>query len=79
MVILLLQDKVTINNRQLPIITPKRKNQKNNIIKQKDQKLLQERHKIENVFAIMNNNHRVMVRRDKKIINYFSFVYICYH
>lgn len=24
----------------------------------------------------MNNNHRVMVRRDKKIINYFSFVYM---
>ena len=42
------KEKFTINNRQLPIITPKRKNQKNKYSshKQKDQKLLQDRHKI---------------------------------
>ena len=38
--------------------------------------MLKDRHNIENVFAFMNNNHRVMVRRDKNMNNYFSFVYM---
>ena len=46
------------------------------IITPKEKKLLKERHKIENVFAMINNNHRVMVRRDKNLNNYFSFVYM---
>jgi hypothetical protein len=69
-------EKFDVMDRKLPIITPKRKNQKKKIITHKEKLLLKERHKIENVFAIMNNNHRVMVRRDKNINNYFSFVYM---
>ena len=38
--------------------------------------LLLEKYKIENVFALVNKNNRVMVRRDKKINNYFSFMYM---
>ena len=63
-------------NITLPIITPKRKNQKKKIITPKEKILLKERHNIENVFAFIKNNNRVMVRRDKNIKNYFSFVYI---
>jgi len=70
------KEKFTFSNRQLPIITPKRKNQKNKIITPKEQRLLNDRHKIENVFATNNKNIRVMVRKDKKLKNYLSFVYM---
>ena len=70
------KEKFTINNKKISIITPKRKNQKNKIITKKEKSLLKERHKIENVFALINNNNRVMVRRDKNLNNYFSFIYI---
>lgn len=63
-------------DRRLPIITPKRRNQKNKIITDKEKLLLLERYKIENVFALVNKNNRVMVRRDKNINNYFSFMYM---
>ena len=69
-------EKFNVMNRQLPIITPKRKNQKNKILSGKNKLLLKERHKIENVFALLNINNRVMIRRDKYIKNYFSFVYM---
>jgi len=69
-------EKFNVMNKTLPIITPKRKNQKKKILSDKDNLLLKERHKIENVFALININHRVMVRRDKNIKNYFSFVYM---
>ena len=69
-------EKFNVMDRRLPIITPKRRNQKNKIITDKEKLLLLERYKIENVFALVNKNNRVMVRRDKNINNYFSFMYM---
>jgi hypothetical protein len=63
-------EKFNVMDRRLPIITPKRRNQKNKIITDKEKLLLLERYKIENVFALVNKNNRVMVRRDKNINNY---------
>ena len=42
----------------------------------KQLKILKKRHKIENAFATLKNKDRVHVRKDKKIKNYLSFVYI---
>ena len=63
-------------DRTLKIITPKRKNQKNKIITHKEKILLKDRHNIENEFAFMNNNHRVIVCRDKNMNNYFFCLYV---
>ena len=61
--------------RKLNTITPKRKNQR---IKNthKEKKLLKHRHIIENLFATIKSNNRLMLRKDKKLNNYLSFLEI---
>lgn len=64
-----------IMNKNINIITPKKKNQltKNTT---KEKTLLKDRHKIENLFAYIKKNNRTMIRKDKKINNYLSFIYM---
>ena len=57
------------------IITPKRKNQHTKNTK-KQQNLLKFRYLIENFFSDIKKNIRIMVRKEKHIINYLSFMYI---
>lgn len=67
--------KYTIENKKITLITYKRKNQ---IVQNtnKENKLLEKRYKIENLFAIMKNKNRLYAKKERKIINYLSFVYI---
>ena len=62
-------------NKNMCIITPKRSNQRTkNTTKQ--QNLLKLRHLIENFFSDIKKNIRIMVRKEKHINNYLSFMYI---
>ena len=54
------------------IITPKRKNQHT----KKQQNLLKFIYLIENFFSDIKKNIRIMVGKEKHIINYLSFMYI---
>jgi hypothetical protein len=69
------QEKFKLGHKKIPIITPKRKNQK---IQNTDieKELLKDRHKIENLFASLKVFNRIAMRKDKKIKNYMSFVYL---
>ena len=69
------QEKFKIMGRKLNTITPKKKNQhiKNT---HKEKKLLKNRHIIENLFATIKSNNRLMLRKDKKLNNYLSFLYM---
>ena len=69
------QEKFKLGHKKIPIITPKRKNQKiqnTNIEKE----LLKDRYKIENFFAHIKTFNRIYLRKDKKIKNYMNFVYM---
>ncbi len=61
--------------REVNIITPKRKNQHTQNT-DKEKKYLNDRHIIENLFATIKSNNRLMTRKDKKLKNYLSFLYI---
>ena len=61
--------------QETQIITPKKKNQKTKNSK-KEKELLSKRRKVEHFFINLKKNDRVNVRKDKKIRNYMSFVYI---
>lgn len=67
--------KFKIINKDMCIITPKRKNQHTKNTK-KQQNLLKFRYLIENFFSDIKKNIRIMVRKEKHIINYLSFMYI---
>jgi hypothetical protein len=69
------QEKFKIMGRKLNTITPKRKNQhtKNT---NKEKNLLKNRHIIENLFATIKSNNRLIIRKDKKLNNYLSFLYM---
>ena len=41
-----------------------------------EKELLKDRYKIENLFAHIKTFNRIYLRKDKKIKNYMSFVYI---
>ncbi len=65
-----------INKKKIKLIAPKRKNQKTKNTK-REKKLLSKRSgAIENAFANTKKHERVMVRKDKKISTYISFVYL---
>ena len=64
-------------NRNINIVTPKRKNQKNRT-SLNDKHLLKDRYKIEHVFAKIKSNNHIMVRTEKTITNYLSFIYISF-
>ena len=70
---------ITNNNfffkkKKITLITPKRKNQ--NKEKEINVKILK-RKIIENTIAIIKKNERIMTRKDHKIKNYMSWIYIC--
>jgi hypothetical protein len=69
------QKKFKVMNREVSVIAPKRKNQhtKNT---DKEKKLLKNRHIIENLFASIKSTNRLMIRKDKKLNCYFSFLYM---
>ena len=62
-------------NRQVKMIYPKKKNQKTKNTK-KEKKILYKRHKIENFFTQFKKYNRIVVRNERKIVHYMSFVYI---
>ncbi len=69
------QTKYNMFGKETQIITPKRKNQKTKNTK-KELQILTKRYKIENVFCGMKKFDRVNVRKDKKISNFLSFVFM---
>ena len=69
------QDKFKFDNKIIKIITPDKKNAKNKNKKFID-KILKKRTKIENVNCYIKKQERVMVRKDRKIKYYMSFVYM---
>ena len=67
--------KYKINNNDVTLITPKRKNQQTtntNIEKTK----LKSRYKIENCFGLIKQYERIILRKDKKMNTFMSFIYI---
>jgi len=59
----------------MSIVTPKKRNQHTkNTYKQKN--LLKSRRIIEYFFSDVKKNIRIMIRKEKHIINYLSFMYI---
>jgi len=69
------KNKFIVLGQETQIITPKKKNQKTKNSK-KEKELLSKRRKVEHFFINLKKNDRVNVRKDKKIRNYMSFVYI---
>jgi hypothetical protein len=64
-----------INNKNILLITPKRKNQSiqnTNIESIK----LKSRYKIENIFSTIKQNERIILRKDRKMCTFMSFIYI---
>jgi hypothetical protein len=63
------------NNKNIKIITPKSKNQltKNN---ETENIKLKSRYKIENCFSLIKQYERIILRKDKKMKLFMSFIYI---
>ncbi len=71
------QDLIKQKDKKITIITPNRKNQKNNLNTNHDNSILKQRYKIENVIcSIKMNNERVFLRKDRKIKHFMSWFYI---
>ena len=75
--------KYKINNNDVSLITPKRKNQQTtntNIekikLKSPDCMAVQLRYKIENCFGLIKQYERIILRKDKKMNTFMSFIYI---
>ena len=69
------KNKYKLGKLILPLICPKKKNQKTKNT-DKESLLLRKRHKIENLFATLKNTNRINVRKDKKINTFMSFIYL---
>lgn len=69
------QEKFKLNSKIVKIITPNKKNTRNKNSKFLNKKL-KKRTKVENVNCSIKKQERVMVRKDRKIKYYMSFVYI---
>jgi hypothetical protein len=68
---------ITKNAKKINIITPNKKNQKNNLNTMESNLKMKGRYKIENIFGIIKmNNERIMLRKDKSLINFMGWVYI---
>ena len=65
----------TFNNNKIELITPLRKNQKK-ILTEKEKKSLKTRYKIENGFSLLKQIERLMVRKDRNMKSFISFVFI---
>jgi len=68
-------NKSKINNKNIKIITPKRKNQLHQNTAFKNKKL-EKRYKVENWLSKLKNFNRIIIRRDKLITTYMGFVYL---
>lgn len=68
-------NKFKVFNKKINMVYPKRKNQKKKNTK-KEKKLLKNRYKIENAFADIKKYDRINVRKEHKIVNFMSFVYL---
>ena len=64
-----------LNNENIQLITPKRKNQKNKNTENESKKLCS-RYKIENCFGLLKQYERIMIRKDKKMKTFMSFIYM---
>jgi len=69
------KNRFKVFNRRVKMTCPKRKNQKKKNTNS-EKILLKDRYKIENFFASLKNYNRIVLRRDKNILNYMSFVYM---
>ena len=67
--------KYKLNNKNISLITPKRKNQKKKNTKIEHIKLCS-RYKIENCFGLIKQYERIIIRKDRKIKTFMSFIYI---
>ena len=68
---------ITKNNKKINIRTPNKKKQKKNLNTKESNLKMKGRYKIENVFGIIKmNNERIMLRKDKTLINFIGWVYI---
>ena len=65
----------SIDNKNIVLITPKRKNQniKNTSI---ESQKLKSRYKIENCFGMIKQHERIILRKDRKLNTFMSFIYI---
>ena len=71
------KDKISINKKIIKVITPDRKNQKNDLNNEADNKSLKIRHKVENVIgSVKMNNERVFLRKDRKLSTFSSWVFV---
>jgi hypothetical protein len=69
------QEEFKLDNKIIKIVTPDKKN----AIKKNTKflnKILKKRTKVENVNCFIKKQERVMVRKDRKIKYYMSFVYM---
>ena len=64
-----------LNNENIQLITPKRKNQKKKNTENERIKLCS-RYKIENCFGLLKQYERIMIRKDKKMKTFMSFIYM---
>jgi hypothetical protein len=64
-----------LENKKINLITPQRSNQKIHT-SERNKDLLKHRYLIENFFANIKKYNRIYLRKDKKIKNYLSFVYM---
>jgi hypothetical protein len=71
------KNKYFIGKRNVTLITPKRKNQKEKTTNY-DKKQLRDRYKVENLFATIKAYNRVNVRHETKLNTYLSFVYMSF-
>jgi hypothetical protein len=71
------KEKFKLFNKDINIITPLKKNNKNKKkLNNFEIDLLNKRHVIENLFCYLKKYNRLNIRKDKKINNYFGFMYM---
>jgi hypothetical protein len=69
------KDKYKLGNTKIKIITPDKSNTKNKNSKYKNKKL-KLRVKIENINCFIKKYERIIIRKDRKLKYFMSFVYI---
>ena len=69
------QDEFKLNNKIIKIVTPDKRNSIKKNTKFLNKKL-KKRTKVENINCFIKKQERIMIRKDRKIKYYMSFVYI---
>ena len=67
--------KYKLNDENILLITPKRKNQKSKNT-ELERKKLSSRYKIENCFGLIKQYERIILRKDRNINTFLSFIYM---